>query len=294
MSCTVGTPSKTIFHIGLPKTGTTFLQRQVFKKIGAQYAHASWNAVRYQVRKRQPVERNMVFGNDDQSRMAILSHESIVATNPLSVSKFVKSIAVRPIILCVTRNPESWVRSYYVQQVRLRGEHRRFPSWYRKNTGFLNKRMNYDETISTYINELGRENVFFLPYEMMQKEPSRFRAELSKILGVALPEPDPVRKTENQSLDPKRAELLRRVNLLIDLTKTKSGPEDWERSLRSFKERLLDSENENHMVRKFRRLQKPILRTDRERSHRLSEVWSENRFVEDTDWGNDYGQFYQR
>jgi hypothetical protein len=245
------------------------------------------------VRRREEVDRASIFGRDDQTKLSLLSNESIVAVNARSFALFAKPVAQYPVILLVVRNPDMWVRSYYVQQVRSKGEHRRFPRWYRKEREFLTKRMNYDHIFETYTEVLGRENVVFLPYEMLRHEPERFTNELSKLLGVEIPEPETSGAFENISLDPYEAEALRKLHSGFHVAGLGRLSKHWAKSLQRGHGRLIAYDRGSVAARVLRRFQKPILRSDRERSARLDEIWTENRFVTQTSWGTYYGHFYR-
>ena len=208
-----------LVHIGFHKTGTTWMQNQLFvsssdvfiplstKKNGHStlakrfifdeegYLLNSFdnneNAIRSDL---DALSENRDF--DDENKVLVMSHERL-SGNPHSAG-FDSSIIARRIknafpdakILIVIREQSSWILSNYFQYLSIGGTHsldKYLNTKYDgKRPGFSPSHIEYHRHILDYQTKFGKENVLVLPYELLIFDKTIFIKKIEAFVGKSI------------------------------------------------------------------------------------------------------------
>lgn len=225
--------SAPLIHIGLHKTGTSWLQVHLFANPGTGF----WNAAPDRMTKRKSrakfgsyffyraADGNVLRedGFDAEATRAALGVERVPDGHCLVVSN--ERLSGHPMsngidrswicnrlhetlpqarVLMVVREQRAMILSNYMQYLKYGGP--------RSIEGFLAPEndarapaldpgyWDYDRLALTYIRRFGRENVLVLPFEMLRQDPQGFVARICSFAGVApLQQALPATHRENAS-----------------------------------------------------------------------------------------------
>lgn len=164
---------KIYLHIGLHKTGTSFLQKLIFPKLkDIDYYNPKFDDV-FKIKPKN---------------ITLISNEA-VAGNPYSLNKkdryetlnFIKKLFPKANIIFVKRKPKYWINSLYKQYIRSGGVYN-FQRWF-------NEIFDFDFLDDKYENELKKnfKNVLILDYEELKEKPETFIKKLCNFIGVNVP-----------------------------------------------------------------------------------------------------------
>jgi len=167
---------KIIVHVGYPKTGSTFLQKDVFPKIkNVNFLTNDLN--------------NFDFKNVKKDKLNILSreglfglpHESDLKTGYQRINEIKKNFPDAHIILII-REKKPWIKSLYKQYITGGGKYN-FKKWFLNNfdLGFLD----YEKNIK-YL-EKNFKQVLVLKFENLKKDPDKFVKDICDFIGVEVP-----------------------------------------------------------------------------------------------------------
>jgi hypothetical protein len=225
-------------HIGLPKTGTTFLQREVFPKLDVLYLNDSNdpanNPTRLfdHLRGIQLVERHvdetanslseLIKNTLDQAgdnKNLLWSWEGLVGNhllgnlNERAYADIIKKAVPNAKIIITLRRQSDFTESNYVQTIHnyswgspedfiLRDKNGNFSDFIfksnRSNPVLSIKTLNWESLVDIYEQRFGKDNILVMPYELMNKDFNSFMAHFSAFLGCQLTEPV-IHKMENRS-----------------------------------------------------------------------------------------------
>lgn len=238
-----------LIHIGLHKTGTSWLQVHLF----ANPEQPFWTAAPAEMTKRKArakfgshlfyraADGNVLLGDDfavEEAR-AMLRPEAVPAGHCLVVSN--ERLSGHPIsngldrawiadrlhatlpdarVLIVVREQRAMILSNYMQYLKYGGP--------RSIEGFLAPEMDarvpaldprywqYDRLVETYLQRFGAANVLVLPYEMLRRAPDDFVARICRHAGVEPPrQPLSAASRENASQNYLTCTLLRLLSPVI-------------------------------------------------------------------------------
>lgn len=203
-----------LFHIGHYKTGTTWLQEElflrgnkVFEPVSAKEKGLSTFAELFFTSKEghflsfynfdpayiAAAYREWRAGSQSGAQIPVVSHERL-GGNPsyggfdaLEIAQRIKTVFPNARIFHVIREQRSMYLSTYYNYLAMGGTlslKRFLKSRYdRKAPGFSPAFFAYLPLIRAYIRLFGRENVLILPYEMFAREPEVFFQRLSAFAG---------------------------------------------------------------------------------------------------------------
>lgn len=171
-----------IVHVGLPRTGSTFLQKEVFAKIGHLHNFLS----------DETLVGDIFYGDIDEfySKMEGLKSEFGIER-----------------VIIVERKHMTWIPSLYKQYVK-QGGRRSFEVWGRG----LDQRWFDVEGIIEYLNDEVAEVISF-DYEHLVRDPEEFIRLFCKYACINVPEY--VLRSHNVSWSDKRTETMRLLNCMF-------------------------------------------------------------------------------
>ena len=160
-------------HIGLHKTGTSFLQKVIFPKInGIDFYNPKLNDLK----------------NIKPKIKTLISNESLAGqpysfnqTDRYKTLNFIKKLYPNANIIFVKRNPKNWINSLYKQYIRGGGVYS-FQKWF-------NDIFDIDFLYDKYENELKKKfkKILILDYEELKEKPDLFIKKLCSYIGVDVP-----------------------------------------------------------------------------------------------------------
>lgn len=216
-----------LIHIGYHKTGTSWLQRELFGRkdrgffpiaCGKTYSAAPTKWAAKLIIHARPFDfeaeviRAMVMSNTDWSCVGcpVISHERL-SGNPHSGGYDSKELAERlhatfpeGAILIIVREQVSMILSCYHQYLKVGGACSLEDYIYKSDgmrPSFSLAQFRYHELIGHYQRLFGSENVLILPYEMLCRSPKLFIERLAKFADTDIPPDLPFNVHHNVSLD---------------------------------------------------------------------------------------------
>lgn len=211
-------------HIGMPKTASTFLQEEVFPNLNLIYLNEyyyfkelKWNQIVYEsirniVEKqnyllqdeqvKQFQEEMVQIANERQCNKFIFSSEELVGfyaqnfNNSLNVLENIRQYFGKNIkIILVIREQVSFLESLYRQSIKM-GHWINIETFlnYQNGNFYAHKfeyKLNLDvenfdwfKMIEYYTKELKKNNLLFLPYEMLKNEKKEFIDSIVEFLNI--------------------------------------------------------------------------------------------------------------
>lgn len=177
------TKKDVVIHVGLPKTGTTFLQKNVFSKLNVCYTDTIESS---------RINTCSVFGVPIvNNKINIISHEHLSGINlpdPDDRFRIADRLAIlfpHARILVGVRNKEEWLFSLYKQESRRTGSFRGFNPFKKQ---FNDEYLNFDK----YINYLKKQfnDVYIYHYEDLNNDYRSFCFGICEWIGVDMPHID--------------------------------------------------------------------------------------------------------
>jgi len=173
MSRMKGSFGNVVLHLGLHKTGTTFLQNYIFPNIKEyNYIDRShfWHCGQF---------KNVIISDEGFSGYPHLldNDGSVMFEN----AKFLKKVFPNAKIILCLRNKESWVKSLYSEYLKSGGIY----SFNTFKLKFSNVWFNFDEYISLLKNLF--DDVFICNFEDLKNHPNYFVHDICKFINVPIP-----------------------------------------------------------------------------------------------------------
>ena len=199
---------KIILHVGFGKTGTTFLQKNVFPFIDEVFyagVFARDNTVLQRISILLHKYKMTYFDEEEVNNLKqkvkqfidelptsglIYSDESLVGSAKLSyennslINNYLKNFFSEPKIFVVFRQQGEWINSLYNQHIVKSNIFNKYVSLnefigYKDNNytndGYLKvQNLNWHQVICSYIKDFGNENVLALPFELFVLNPKEF------------------------------------------------------------------------------------------------------------------------
>lgn len=205
-------------HVGMPKTGTTFLQHQVFPYVkDVHYWKMFEHPVTYYLER---LSNNNYLTYPEEWKQQVKTHvaQSKKGKNLISFegffgsytnnykSNFTNSLALKELfpdarIILVIREQCALIESNYAQVIK-EGYGRSFKQYVNYSRGkFGNNRsestvslniesLHYTGYVRNYVEQFGKENVLVLPYEMLRSAPEVYLERLSRFMDVEIEQPE--------------------------------------------------------------------------------------------------------
>lgn len=187
-------------HIGMHKTGTTFLQREVFSKMNINFIHKT--------------NQNEV----EKDKKNLISNENLCG-NPFDEKLFDRDLilyglkAMYPNVKIIVgiREIESMAKSLYLQWIKNGGTEKY--EFFRKK--IINSiKFDYEKLLGTLYDTFGRENVHIYEFEKLNKNPKECIDAICKFMKEKTP--DFEIKKHNVSWNKKQIFLCRNLNKILD------------------------------------------------------------------------------
>ncbi|NQY09663.1 MAG: sulfotransferase domain-containing protein [Flavobacteriales bacterium] len=208
-----------LIHIGFHKTGTTWLQNEMFVAQNKTFCPLSTRD-----NKRSSLAWHFIFDEhqyllnsfdlnetiikreldailkkkEDQinNRIYVMSHERLCGYSQSGgfdssiIAGRIKNIFPKGKILILLREQKSFIKSDYFQYLSVGGTHG-FEKYLNlkydgKRPGFSPNHINYYPIVSKYQELFGKENVLVLPYELFKKDKLDFIKRLSVFVGETI------------------------------------------------------------------------------------------------------------
>ena len=210
--------ARPVVHIGYPKSGSTFLQRNVFPFLdGCEYLGLSgrekdetydelsvfYNGVsksdslNFSCEECREIAQRYL--NKSNKESVIFSHEALVSVLYAYPDAVVKAQRLHDVfqgdarIIMIVRNQQSILESQYRDHPFephdiIRGKPVSFDEWYRQTKRLRYFRFTdlvfYDRLIDVYDGIFGKENVLVLPLELMKADPQEYAERLACFLNI--------------------------------------------------------------------------------------------------------------
>lgn len=203
-----------ILHVGLPKTGTTFLQLDVFK-LSKYYMDVHENNPLREFLNKIVATNNICLNMDIERKIihdylmkleqdkVFISDESLSGdpfTNYMNLEIILESLSklnINTKIILVTRKQDSIIESLYFQSIH-EGYFKSFNKFSNfANGSFLHSKpvniyginlninsFNYYKMYEVYNKYFTKENILVLPYEELKENQSSFLNKLKKFTGI--------------------------------------------------------------------------------------------------------------
>ena len=197
-------------HVGLPKTGTTWIQREIFEKMkNVNYYH------RFDLYTPLDFDKKTVISNEELAGVAYWEKGMDIR---YQVIERLYRMFPKAKIIVGRRDERSWIRSTYAQYVK-NGGWRNFDSWfdfcYDKKAGDM-------DSYESYIYGLfGKKNVFVYDISDLKTDISGFVTRLCGFIGE--PVPPYSMKQYNKKLNWHQLIVLRYINIWFRSKENKTG-----------------------------------------------------------------------
>ncbi len=189
-------PDPVFLHVGLHKTGSTFLQNKVFPQVEANLI--SQPRVDYLALSRDydPVRFRVLLAGQAQlrpGRPTIISQEVLTGRalgspgwNPLEMAHRLHAAFPRAKVLLVLRSQPSYILSLYCFRVVQRGlEYRSLSSYLERYfEPALRPKLNYHHLVECYRDLFGVDHFRVMAYEQLGRDPCAFVKSILDFMGV--------------------------------------------------------------------------------------------------------------
>lgn len=210
--------SRQVIHIGLKKTGTTWLQALLLRAAADGAIAAAplekWISFREAHPKHTAdTDSFQALGtwlSEYRNQPAFLSWENLYQYDGRSLDATIADALPGATILITTRGPEGYLQSLYNNAI-ING-YTELPDDFAKNiSNRLLRSHNFSKLVSEFSIHHAENRLVFLPYEMLETRPRKYLKHVSELVGVDLSPWFEHRKL-NVSPKPEWLELLRRIS----------------------------------------------------------------------------------
>ncbi|MBN1635046.1 MAG: sulfotransferase domain-containing protein [Deltaproteobacteria bacterium] len=206
---------KIILHIGLPKTGTTWLQDVFYPhQKGIHYidvAPQNYPAEQHPMIVEFIHVANTPHEELSQEKLQLIRHNiqryfhkginllsnenyftgmpsTVSITDITNISCSLKNLYPQLKIILILRNQLSLLSSLYLQRLYMANEYRSFKQFLHSFRNSLIPYLKYIELVNAWHDALGRENVYISTYEHFLKDRTQFLKNLCTFIGIENPE----------------------------------------------------------------------------------------------------------
>jgi hypothetical protein len=199
---------KLFIHVGLHKTGTTFLQKQIFPNIpNVNYYGPYMNGIlipNFVLNVKVPENKTTIISCEGLSGHPGFSFNECSREE---IADRLHSLYPHSKIIIVTRKKERWVDSLYKQYIKMGGT-MKYEDW--RNENLSDEFFHIDEYIE-YLKTLF-DDVLVMDFQLLKSDPDVFIQELCKYMNVQVPEYKLIK--ENISLNKRQTKFICYINNL--------------------------------------------------------------------------------
>lgn len=253
-------PSDVIFHIGLPKAASTYLQSIFARHNSIEFINFKiFDALRevayfddYSIdnkhritstlsEKLQASHKKLVFASDERLSSwrfwdsRVTSLEQLAKYQQTCCSLLCES-AQNAKVLLITRSPQSWVISLYKQYVKS-GESRTLAEYCHLHYEYIVQSYNIDYLLNIYRKAFGHGSLWVAPVESLWEHPDQFIASMCNFINT-----DTVYKLPHnkiyRSLSDDITEAIRSLNSIIDSLSNLNNDEECRKLTATLKNNL--------------------------------------------------------
>jgi len=172
---------KVFIHVGLHRTGTTFLQQHVFPKLNVNFIHVDAK----DIKKKLPLKDGINLLSSEYFSGSPLDFENANygVDERYRIAKKLKENYPEAEILLVLRTHKDWKRSLYNQYVKSQ----RYISREVFDEKFDNEYTKYNDYIKYLENLFDTMNVHIFVYEDLKYNHQRYVEKICRIIGVKAP-----------------------------------------------------------------------------------------------------------
>lgn len=202
-----------IFHCGLPKTGSTYLQRHVFPSVeGVYYSRGRSFEELVELLSRN-TDRRTLISNENLTPRLSDPHRSDPYEQKLTRRlRFLAQTWPGSSLLLFFREPSSLIKSLYAQYIYIGGTDE-FREWRLKSA--MDRRLDFDHLLDELL-LMPWGNVLFLDHAQLLHTPNYTLECMSRFLGCRLEPSQAPSRISHPSLDKSGARLLGTVNPLLN------------------------------------------------------------------------------
>ena len=193
---------KILIHIGYHKSGSTFLQQDVFPNLPVQFLFLSYdhfNALEPESYFDADAFRKKITQDIKEKyqqikyETTILSHEQLSGApngsdiiNPFVIAHNLKKAFPQAKILIIIRNQFAYIESIYTFRVAIKGaEYRTFKRYIAEEGKVgLFKHIEYHQLIEYYVKLFGIKQILVLPLEYLKADPNSFLNQITEFINL--------------------------------------------------------------------------------------------------------------
>ncbi|MEF8847724.1 MAG: sulfotransferase domain-containing protein [Candidatus Thermoplasmatota archaeon] len=171
-----------VIHVGLHRTGTTFLQREVFPKMKNINFLPNIKNKSFMIYGKLSEDKTNVISDEHFSGHPFKPHRF---EDRFTISRRLYNLYPNARIIVVFRNKKSWVRSLYNQYIKKvrKKNGLTFDEW---SEEVFDERSLCFEQYEKYLKKLF-QNVLVLRYEELKDNPNCFVKKICKFIGTSVP-----------------------------------------------------------------------------------------------------------
>jgi len=192
-------------HVGLPKTATTFLQKNVFRH--SEELHYV-TKIPFSLKNQTMLISNEAISGSPQAGKSVERRNKIVKT--------LSQMYPKANIIVGIRDKQKWTKSLYKQYVKQGGIHN-FDTWYNKI--FDKRHLDFDEYLF-FLESLFPE-IYVYHFEEFKNNNQKALEKLCDFLKISVPDYDP--EPMNVSLDENKLEHIRKLNHVFKTSLNPNG-----------------------------------------------------------------------
>ncbi len=226
--------SSPIIHIGYPKTGTKWLQKNLFPNLeGCFFLNRPQVfdlLIKPDTFEFSATECKQQIDKLAQGRRVAISEELLLGGLDIGfgVGEFIVTMANRlksvysdALIIITLRNQVEAISSVYGHYIKSGGTYSpssflgiegRHKSFYKNHHLFSLKFFEYDRIVNHYMELFGKEKVIILYYEDFLSDQVQFIQEFSRLVGIPTTNAMPVLRFENKRLSSASVKIMRLLN----------------------------------------------------------------------------------